>query len=190
MARPITWLPRLHEIRRSVRNSVRSHYGRRDLETLFLLQPRAAQYLLDLFPLVRVGTSQLVESDTLSAFLERVHTSDDVSALLSELRRKNSETSRRKIREFVQTESALVSLSSLPSSVILEPGRLEIRFETLEQLAQSLFSLAQVMTAEPDALGDMVEIREPAPPLGKEDEISCMFRELELMEAAHLKTIS
>ena len=31
MLRPGSWLPRLHEIRRSVTNSVRSHYDRRDL---------------------------------------------------------------------------------------------------------------------------------------------------------------
>ncbi|MDQ1450390.1 MAG: hypothetical protein QOK38_256 [Acidobacteriaceae bacterium] len=35
MPRPISWLPRLHEIRRSVVNSVRSHYDRNDLERLF-----------------------------------------------------------------------------------------------------------------------------------------------------------
>ena len=42
MPRRLSWLPRLHEIRRSVGNSVRSHYDRRDLQTLFEFQPRAA----------------------------------------------------------------------------------------------------------------------------------------------------
>ena len=41
MPRPISWLPQLHAIERSVQNSVRSHYQRRDLEQLFSLQPRA-----------------------------------------------------------------------------------------------------------------------------------------------------
>ncbi len=45
MARPVSWLPRLHEIRRAVANSVRSHYDRHDLQNLFELQPRAAQKL-------------------------------------------------------------------------------------------------------------------------------------------------
>ena len=39
MPRPLSWLPRLHVIRRTVANSVRSHYDRRELETLFELQP-------------------------------------------------------------------------------------------------------------------------------------------------------
>jgi hypothetical protein len=37
MPRPLSWLPRLHEIDRSVANSVRSHYDRRDIERLFEL---------------------------------------------------------------------------------------------------------------------------------------------------------
>jgi len=48
--RPITWLPRLQEIRRSVANSIRLHYDRRDIEALFELQTRAAQNLLIRFP--------------------------------------------------------------------------------------------------------------------------------------------
>lgn len=50
MLRLITWLSRLHEIRRSVANLVRSHYDRRDIEALFELQPRAAQKLVEMLP--------------------------------------------------------------------------------------------------------------------------------------------
>ena len=60
MPRPISWLPRLHEIRRSVFNSVRSHYDRNDLERVFEVQPRSAQLLLELLPTVRLGRSLLV----------------------------------------------------------------------------------------------------------------------------------
>jgi hypothetical protein len=48
MPRPISWLPRLHEIRRSVINPVRSRYDRDDLERFFEVQPRSAQLLLEL----------------------------------------------------------------------------------------------------------------------------------------------
>jgi len=43
MPRPVSWLPRLHVIRRTITTSVRSHYDRRELETLFELQPRPAK---------------------------------------------------------------------------------------------------------------------------------------------------
>jgi len=53
---PITWLPRLAEIRRSVKNSARSHYERKDIERLFELQPRAAQALVQgIWPSAKVG---------------------------------------------------------------------------------------------------------------------------------------
>ena len=68
LPRTLSWLPRLHEIRRAVGNSVRSHYGRHDLEALFELQPRAAQQLLGLLPPVTVGTSRLVEAEALGDF--------------------------------------------------------------------------------------------------------------------------
>ena len=48
MPRRTSWLPRLPEIRRSVRESVRSHYERRDLERLFHIHPRAAQKLMQM----------------------------------------------------------------------------------------------------------------------------------------------
>jgi hypothetical protein len=63
MPRPITWLPQLHEIRRSIANSVRSHYDRRDIEALFELQRRAAQKLVEMLPIVRIGTSHLIQRD-------------------------------------------------------------------------------------------------------------------------------
>ena len=66
MPRPISWLPRLHEIRRAVDGSVRSHYDRRDLERLFEVQPRSAQKLIELFPALTVGTSRLVEREASS----------------------------------------------------------------------------------------------------------------------------
>jgi hypothetical protein len=72
MPRPGSWLPRLHTISRSVANSVRSHYDRRDLEHLFELQPRAAQKLLEMLPTVEIGTSRLVDREVLAGFLDRV----------------------------------------------------------------------------------------------------------------------
>jgi len=89
MPRPVSWLPRLHEISRAVANSVRSHYDRRDLEQLFELQPRAAQKLIEILPSVPIGTSRLVERSDLAHFLDRVRKTDDTAALFETLRQEN-----------------------------------------------------------------------------------------------------
>jgi hypothetical protein len=61
MAHPVSWLSRLAEICRSVKNSVRSHYERKDIEPLFELQPRAAQVLMQgISPSAKVGRSFLL----------------------------------------------------------------------------------------------------------------------------------
>ena len=94
MPRPVSWLPRLHEIRRSVANSVRSHYGRRDLEQLFELQPRAAQKLIEMLPTVQIGTSLLLEREALAGFLDRVREAEDVTALFEQVRAEKAGVSR------------------------------------------------------------------------------------------------
>jgi hypothetical protein len=143
LPRPITWLPRLHEIRRSVANSVRSHYDRRDLEALFELQPRAAQKLLEMLPTVRVGTSHRVEREALGSFLERVQESEDTTKLFAQVRGEKAEISRRKVRSLVRRDVEPVGLTSLPDSISLSRGRLEVRFRTVEELAQAMYTLAR-----------------------------------------------
>ena len=145
MPRPVSWLPRLHEIRRSVANSVRSHYGRRDLEQLFELQHRAAQKLIEMLPTVKIGTSLLVERDALLVFLDRVREAEDVGALFEQVRAEKAGVSRKKVRALVPRDTEPATLSSLPDSIALSRGRLEVSFGTVEQLAEAMFALAKVL---------------------------------------------
>jgi hypothetical protein len=167
MARPISWLPRLHEIRRSVVNSVRSHYDRNDLERLFEVQPRSAQLLLELLPTVRLGRSLLVEREALAHFLEQLTVADDVSGEIERIRSEKPGQVRRKLRYVVTDEVANATVSSLPSNVAVEPGRLEIRFNTLVELAESLHAVAQALDHDldtcaqqwvPQATGDQLVV--------------------------------
>ena len=185
MPRPISWLPRLHEIARSVDNSVRSHYGRRDLEQLFELQPRAAQKLLELLPTIPVGTSLLVEREVLSGFLDRVRDAEDISGLLGQIRHEKAQSSRRKVRSLVRRDFDPIDLDSLPESLALSRGRIEISFLTAEQLAQDLFKIAQVLTEDVE---EFVRRFEPEPPpthIDDANEVRDLFAELERMEAEH-----
>ena len=180
-AAPISWLPRLHEIRRSVANSVRSHYDRRDLERLFELQPRAAQKLLELLPAVAVGTAKLVERETLAKFLDGVQEAEDVSGYIEQVRLLKAGTSNRKLRALVRRDRDPASFTSLPRSVTLRPGRLEVSFRSLEELADAMYWLAQMLETAEFACQFAPERTAPGEP---EDagEMRELFAELERLE--------
>jgi hypothetical protein len=143
---------------------VRSHYDRRDLESLFELQPRAAQKLLELLPAVQIGTSRLVEREVLAAFLERVREADDVTALLEQIRAENAQlatnrTSRKKVRSLVRADIPPATLSALPDAIELTPGHMHVRFQTVEQLAESMLTLARILESEGDTFAHTYEPR-------------------------------
>ena len=137
--------------------SARSHYGRRDLELLFELQPRAAQKLLELLPSVPVGTSRLVERETLSGFLDRVQATDDVGRVFEEVRAEKATASHKRLRSLVTRDETAVSLASLPESVSLRPGQLEVNFRTVEELAVAMYWLARVLESEAEAFAQRFE---------------------------------
>ena len=162
MPRPISWLPRLHEITRAVTNSVRSHYDRRDIEKLFELQPRAAQELLKLLPSVQVGTSRLLDREVLSDFLSRVRDTEDTASLYDTLREEKAAVSKRHLRSLVRRDLDPVSLTSLPDSIALSRGRLQVNFETVEELAECMLMLARALESEGDQFAELFESKTPA----------------------------
>ena len=185
MPRPVSWLPRLHEITRTVGISVRSHYDRSDLERLFELQPRAAGKLLEMLPTVQVGTSRLVDREVLLGFLGRVRDADDTSGLLEQIRKENAPVSRKKVRTLVRRDLAPVRFDALPEAMALSRGRVELSFLTVEQLAEDLFKLAQLLTENVEEFARAFE-PEPSPPPEAGDaagEVRELFAELERMES-------
>jgi hypothetical protein len=188
MPRPVSWLPRLHQIRQSVANSVRSHYTSRDLAQLFQLQPRAARDLLAILVTDEVGRSGLVTREVLQEFLDQAKAADDVSALCIARRAGKVAVSRKKPRNLVRRDFEPGTLATLPLWIKLELGRLEIRFTSSEHLVDSLWRMAAVF--QDDAECDKFSaLYVPAQPIkkkdGAEDEVRGMFAELEELEAAH-----
>ncbi len=183
MPRPISWLPRLHVIRRMVTNSVRSHYDRRELETLFELQPRAAQKLSEMLPSVRVGTSRLIEREALVRFLDRVQEAGDIAVLFDQIRAEKTLTSRRGIRSLVRRDLEPVSLTSFPDTIQLCRGQLTIRFDTVEQLAENLLLVARILESEGEELAEAYEIRRQREIDAAAAEVEEMFAELERQES-------
>jgi hypothetical protein len=184
MPRPASWLPRLHEIHRTVSNSVRSHYDRRDLEQLFELQPRAAQKLLALLPTVAVGTSRLVEREALGSFLDGARDADDTTAYFERIRTQATASSRKKLRTLVRRDVEPLQLDSLPANIEFNPGQMIVSFRTIEDLAQAMYSLARAIETDGDELARRYEVQEVVDDGSpNRTEFEAMLQELSIQEA-------
>jgi len=188
--RPITWLPRLTEIRRSVKNSARSHYERKDIERLFELQPRAAQALVQgISPSAKVGRSSLLARADLEAFLDRIHEGADPASLLS---LPSEPVPRRRLRDLVQVDRVPATLDEAPGNISLQPGELTISFSSMQELAGALLALAEILDNAEQfaAFEDRYVPRPTAADLGAEDgaAVQKMFKELEVAEQGARKT--
>jgi hypothetical protein len=184
MARPLSWLPRLHEIRQSVANSVRSHYSRAELQVLFQLQLREAARLLEALPTTLVGTSKLVARETLGAFLDRVNDAEDVPALMKTIRAEKGTVSRRRLRHLVQRDYDPMTIYGIPETLKLKRGHLEINFETMESLSETLVSLAKILEDDLDEFGRLYEPRNVIEKDESAEEVRALFEQLEEMKAA------
>ncbi|CAN5450143.1 hypothetical protein BH10ACI4_BH10ACI4_37410 [soil metagenome] len=184
MPRPISWLIRLHDIRRAVADSVRSHYERKEIEALFQVQPRAAQLLLEMLPTTAIGRSRLVERQVLADFLDRIHKADDPSAELDLIRAQGAEVSRKKLRTLVRRDVEPLPLDSLPANIQFIPGQMVVSFRTIEDLAQTMYSLARAIETDGNELARRYEIREVADDGSpKRSEVEVMLQELSNLEA-------
>jgi predicted component of type VI protein secretion system len=184
MARPPSWLPRLHEIRRSVNNSVRSHYDRADLQNLFKLQPRAANALLAMLPTVPIGRAHLVEREALARFLDRVHEAEDAAAALGAQRNEKQTATRRKPRALVvRRDHEKVHASTLGRW--MARGHLHVDFQDAQELFDVLWRVASALQEDLEAFVELYEPRQAAADPEVEhtrSEVAAMFEELEQME--------
>jgi hypothetical protein len=120
VARTICWLARVYEIRRSVQESVRSHYRRQDIERIFQIQPRAAQHIMRaVTPSTRIGQAYLVAREDLAAFLDRIAASNDPDSLLFRRPRPGRGLV---LRDFLQGDELPATLESVPGNVSLQRG--------------------------------------------------------------------
>lgn len=183
MARPITWLPRLHEIRRSVADSVRSHYTRAELEALFQIQQGAASRLMEVIPTLKVNSGYLAEREGLLSFLDKVAEAEDVTNLMRGLRAEKNAPSRRSVRRMVRRDTSPVSLAGTPDTLRLARGHLEINFETMEELVNTLYMLARILDDDLEEFAHQYEpVKANEIDEGRED-VKRLFAELAEIEA-------
>ncbi len=156
---------------------------------LFELQPRADQNFFALLPSVQVGRSRLVEREALAKFLDGVQEADDTSKFIEQVRREKGAPSRKKIRSLVRRYTEPVSLSSLPESISLSLGRLEISFRSVEELAEAMYAIARLLEDEGDCFAQAFEPELPSPdPEDDAGEVRNLFAELEQMESERAAT--
>ncbi|WP_263385560.1 hypothetical protein [Granulicella arctica] len=75
---------------------------------------------------------------------------DDVPALYAQILSEKVRVSQRKPRSLVRSDLPPVSLDSLPSSILLSRGRMEVNFTTVTELAEAMFALARILESEGD----------------------------------------
>jgi hypothetical protein len=180
----------LTEIRRSVKNSARSHYERKDIERLFELQPRAAQALVQgISPSAKVGRSFLLARADLEVFLDRIQEGANPASLLSH---RSEPVPRRSLRELVQVDRFSATLDEAPGNISLQPGELTITFSSMQELAGALLALAEILDNAEQfaAFEDRFVPRPPENNHSAEDgaAVEKMFKELEVAEQEARKT--
>ena len=179
-----SWLPRLHEIRRSVENSSRSHYTRKELENLFQLQPRAAQKLLEILPTTAVGTSRLAEREALAHFLDQIHAAENPSAAIEAIRQQKQSVPRRKIRSLVRKNTEPVTLTSLsPQTLSCRQGIWRSLSAQLEKITQTMYALAQAIKNDGDEMARLFEKQALIDEDPDREAVALMMKELLALEA-------
>ncbi|MGI4827691.1 MAG: hypothetical protein ACRYFU_05810 [Janthinobacterium lividum] len=73
---------------------------------------------------------------------------EDTTGLFEQLRAEKATISKRRPRSLVRRDLDSVSLTSLPDSITLSRGRLSIKFDSIDQLAESMLMLARVLESE------------------------------------------
>jgi hypothetical protein len=113
--------------------------------------------LMGLMPTVKIGKMLLVEREALAALLSRLYGAQDPEEELALVRREGKPASvRRKLRELIQQDLD-ADATVLPSNVAVETGVLTVRFQTVAELASSLWRLSMLLDADLDGFAGRYE---------------------------------
>ena len=150
MARPIDWFQRLPKIIALLdQPGLPPLLNRQNIQDLFGVERRNAQYLLVRFGASRLGNALVIERAVLATALQNLHSQDDferqdhrhqqVRAVLAK-RRLTLQLSRISLPDPVSE-----TLNALPSSIRLAPGRLSIEFSGAVDLLTQLLELSRAI---------------------------------------------
>jgi hypothetical protein len=135
---------------------------------------------------VRVGQSHLVDRTALEQFLDVLKQSDNPENLLESRRHcRANPISRKKLRDLVQVDQPPIRLHCLPKALSLESGKVTINFQNMEELANALYGLAQILEHQYEEFSNQyepaqIEIQSQTP---ENKEMQVLFEELEQLKA-------
>jgi len=146
------WFHKVNEILESLETIEAPLLDRRAIQTLFGVQRRRAQQMMQTWSGFRLGTSFLIDRQGLIENLHELAKHDDV---LHEIRRKTrieEELARtsailkgRRVRFHVSNDAPSPTIEGLPHTITMDSGELRIQFFGTEDLLRQLFELSQAI---------------------------------------------
>ena len=170
MPRKTEWIHRIPQALEVLRQSPAPLIGRRDLEQLLSVSARNALRILNRLGAAEAGRNLFIAREELIGRLEAVHDGGEaryerrrltrLDATLASLQR---DLRARLVPVAADPAARNLLFPSLPSSVRLLPGRLEIDFRTPEELLTRLFELSQAMANDYESFRSTIS--SPGPPV-------------------------
>lgn len=155
MPRHTEWIQRIPTALSELRALPCPTIDRRTFQSLFHLSPRQSIRILSSLGCYSAGKSLLIERNDLIAKLETIGSSDTVrfeqsrhDRVSRHLERFRADQHSRRKRIAVTPDSLSTRITSLPPGVSLQPGILDIRFSSAEDLLSKLFALAQAISTD------------------------------------------
>ncbi len=178
MARPLKWSRDLHPIRERASHSRTETWSRQDMQDLFGIGVSSAQTVMKAVGQVAtVGGAHFVERSALLAFLDQMI---QVPSVEEEMRLRLAEAEPvprpKTLRITLPPDLRNAMMPDLPSNIVLEPGRLEVRAESALAMLESLVTLAMVMQNDLDRFQAAIEPRSTR--AGVDDELRSLFTQL------------
>ena len=151
MARRAPWRHDLHPIQERVTQSKLEYWRREDIEGLFAIKREAARNIMRATSKIEnLGGVHVVSKYDLLELIEKLIVDDNPDRVLANLLDEApSPPTAKPIQVPIPEQFKTVGLNELPSNIVIEPGRLEIKGDALT-IIQSLALLARALEGEID----------------------------------------
>jgi hypothetical protein len=153
------WLLRIPDAIAQLDDLERDALTRKDLEQLFGVSRALAAQLMRRFGALRVGSQLVLDRSALVRTLKTIRRGRQATAavarrvaVVTTLRRARLEA----VHVSVPAAAMQTHIAGLPAGVALGPGRIEVRFDSVPQALQQLFTLAQAITNDYDRFAAIV----------------------------------
>jgi hypothetical protein len=150
--RKTEWIHRIPKALDALRQSPAPLIDRRDIERLLEVSGRHAIRILHRLGAAEAGKNLFIAREELIARFESIHDGDDARYERRRLQRLDTTLARlardlkaRQVPVAAAPEAHDLLFPSLPGSIRLRPGRLEIDFETPDELLTRLYELSQAL---------------------------------------------